>query len=162
MRQTLVVTNGCFDLLHAGHISFLEAARSLGDLLLVGLNSDTSVRALKGNARPVIPEEDRARILAALASVDAVCIFPDTRATRFLQLARPDIYVKGGDYTLETLDPAERRTVERAGGRIEILALVPGKSTSGLLAQIAHIASGLGSASSHRRGGGRGRTPTGY
>jgi rfaE bifunctional protein nucleotidyltransferase chain/domain len=135
--RTLVVTNGCFDLLHAGHVTYLEAARNQGDVLLVGLNSDASVRALKGKNRPVNPEQDRALVLAALVLVDAVCIFPDTRATRFLRLAHPDVYVKGGDYTLETLDQEERRTVERAGGRVVILPLVPGKSTTVLLDQIA-------------------------
>jgi len=138
-RRTLVVTNGCFDVLHAGHVTYLEAARNQGDLLLVGLNNDASVRALKGKGRPVNPEHDRALVLAALALVDAVCIFPDTRASRFLRLAQPDVYVKGGDYTLETLDQEERRTVECAGGRIVIVQLVPGKSTTVLLEQIARL-----------------------
>src|SRR6185436_387277 len=102
-RQRLVVTNGCFDLLHAGHVSYLEAARNCGDALLVGLNGDASVRSLKGEGRPLNPETDRAVVLAALANVDAVCVFPEIRATRFLELARPDVYVKGGDYTLDTM-----------------------------------------------------------
>ena len=143
-RRTLVVTNGCFDLLHVGHVTYLEAARNQGDVLLVGLNSDASVRALKGKDRPVNPEQDRALLLAALAAVDAVCIFPDARATRFLRLAQPDVYVKGGDYTLETLDPEERRSVQSAGGKIVILPLVPGKSTTDLLARIGHLYSALG------------------
>jgi rfaE bifunctional protein nucleotidyltransferase chain/domain len=136
-RRTLVVTNGCFDLLHAGHVTYLEAARNQGDVLLVGLNSDASVRALKGKARPVNPEQDRALVLAALAAVDAVCIFPDRRATGFLRLAQPDVYVKGGDYTLDTLDPEERLSVQSSGGKVVILPLVPGKSTTSLLARIA-------------------------
>ena len=129
----VVATNGCFDLLHAGHVSYLEAARSQGDLLLIGLNSDASVRSLKGPARPLNPEEDRARVIAALACVDAVCIFNETRAVHFLELAQPDVYVKGGDYTLETLNPNERRIVEAAGGRIVILPMVAGRSTTALL-----------------------------
>jgi len=138
-RQTLVVTNGCFDLLHVGHVTYLEAARSQGDVLLVGLNSDASVRTLKGDDRPLNPEQDRALLLAALALVDAVCVFPETRATRFLRIAQPDVYVKGGDYTLQTLDQEERRTVERAGGRIVIIPLVPGKSTTLLRDQLARL-----------------------
>lgn len=131
--RTLVVTNGCFDLLHVGHVTCLEAARALGDLLLVGLNGDASVRALKGPGRPLNAERDRATVLAALQMVDAVCIFPEPTATGFLTLAQPDVYVKGGDYTLDTLHPDERRAVESAGGRIVILPLVPGKSTTALL-----------------------------
>jgi D-glycero-beta-D-manno-heptose 1-phosphate adenylyltransferase len=133
----LVVTNGCFDLLHAGHVTYLESARNLGGALLVGLNSDFSVRALKGPTRPLNTENDRAIVIAALECVDGVAIFTETRADRFLQLVQPDIYVKGGDYTLETLDQTERRTVESAGGRIVILPLVPGKSTTSLINKIA-------------------------
>lgn len=127
------MTNGCFDLLHLGHVTYLETARNLGDMLLVGVNSDAAVRGLKGEGRPVNSEDDRAFVLAALESVNAVCIFPDVRATNFLAAAKPDIYVKGGDYTLETLDQSERRTVEGAGGKIHLIPFVPGKSTTGLL-----------------------------
>ncbi|MGA4644098.1 D-glycero-beta-D-manno-heptose 1-phosphate adenylyltransferase [Limisphaera sp. 4302-co] len=134
--RRVVVTNGCFDLLHAGHVTYLEAARALGDVLLVGLNSDASVRALKGPDRPVNPETDRATVLAALESVSAVCVFNERDATRFLSLARPDIYVKGGDYRLETLNPDERRVVESVGGRIVLLPLVPGRSTTELLRRL--------------------------
>lgn len=136
---TLVVTNGCFDLLHAGHVTYLETARSYGDALLVGLNSDASTRQLKGPGRPVNPQADRALVLAALECVSAVCIFEDKTATRFLAAAQPDVYVKGGDYTLETLNPEERRTVEAAGGRIIIIPFVPGKSTTALLEKIARL-----------------------
>jgi D-glycero-beta-D-manno-heptose 1-phosphate adenylyltransferase len=135
--RKVVVTNGCFDLLHAGHVSYLEAARSQGDCLLVGLNSDESVRNLKGPSRPLNPEADRARVLAALQCVDAVCVFRDTRAVTFLARARADIYVKGGDYTPETLNAEERETVLRGGGQIIILPLVPGKSTTALLQKAA-------------------------
>jgi D-glycero-beta-D-manno-heptose 1-phosphate adenylyltransferase len=133
----LVVTNGCFDLLHAGHVAYLEAARAHGDLLLVGVNGDQAVRGLKGPGRPLNPEIDRAAVVAALQSVDAVCIFPEQRAVRFLELARPDIYVKGGDYTLDTLDQEERKVVETAGGQIVLIPFVPGKSTTSLIARLA-------------------------
>ena len=142
MRQSgkrLVVTNGCFDLLHLGHVTYLESGRNLGDALLVGLNGDESVCQLKGDGRPVNCETDRAVVLAALESVDGVCIFSDRTATRFLSAAQPDIYLKGGDYTLETLNQEERRTVEKAGGKIIIIPFVPGKSTTELLKKISRL-----------------------
>lgn len=134
--RKLVVTNGCFDLLHVGHVTYLEAARNQGDALLIGVNSDAAVRELKGPTRPVNGEADRLAVLAALQSVDGVCLFTDKRATRFLEQAQPDVYVKGGDYTLETLDPDERRVVERAGGKIVIIPFVPNKSTTSTLQKI--------------------------
>ncbi len=130
--KRLVVTNGCFDILHAGHVTYLEAARQQGDALLVGLNNDASVRQLKGENRPVNSEGDRATVLAALQAVDAVCIFPELRATRFLALAQPDIYVKGGDFTVEELPKEERDIVAGLGGRIVTVAFVPGKSSTAL------------------------------
>jgi rfaE bifunctional protein nucleotidyltransferase chain/domain len=137
--RKLVVTNGCFDILHLGHVTYLESARNQGDALLVGLNSDASVRELKGLSRPVNSESDRAAVLAALACVDSVCIFSEKTATRFLGIAQPDIYVKGGDYTLDTVNREERRSVEEAGGRIAIIPLVPGKSTTALLQKITRL-----------------------
>jgi rfaE bifunctional protein nucleotidyltransferase chain/domain len=137
--KRLVVTNGCFDLLHLGHVTYLEEARALGDALLVGLNSDDAVGQLKGPERPVNCEQDRASVLAALESVTGVCIFREKTATRFLEAAQPDTYVKGGDYTLETLDQQERSTVEQAGGKIIILPVVPGKSTTALLKKISQL-----------------------
>ncbi|MEW6156692.1 MAG: D-glycero-beta-D-manno-heptose 1-phosphate adenylyltransferase [Verrucomicrobiota bacterium] len=140
LRKTgrrLVVTNGCFDLLHAGHVSYLETARSFGDALLVGLNGDDSVRALKGEGRPLNSEMDRARVLAALEVVDGVVIFPEPTATRFLKAAEPDIYVKGGDYTLATLNQEERAAVEQQGGEIRIVPFLPGKSTTSLVEKLA-------------------------
>jgi len=134
--KKLVVTNGCFDLLHVGHVTYLEMARSQGDILLVGVNGDQAVRELKGSGRPVNEESDRAGVVAGLESVDAVCIFTDRSATRFLEMARPDVYVKGGDYTLETLNQEERRIVEQAGGRIFIIPFVPEKSTTAVLKKI--------------------------
>jgi rfaE bifunctional protein nucleotidyltransferase chain/domain len=137
--KRLVVTNGCFDILHLGHVSYLEAARNLGDALLIGLNGDDAVQQLKGANRPVNSESDRAAVLAALESVTGVCIYADRTATRFLSHAQPDIYVKGGDYTLETLNQEERRTVEQGGGKIVILPFVPGKSTTALLQKISRL-----------------------
>ncbi len=137
--KRLVVTNGCFDILHLGHVTYLETARNLGDLLLVGLSGDNSVQQLKGPNRPVNKETDRALVLAALESVGGVCIFAEKTASRFLALAQPDIYVKGGDYTLETLNQEERRIVEQAGGKISLLPFVPGKSTTALLEKISRL-----------------------
>ena len=135
-QKTLVVTNGCFDLLHVGHVTYLEAARNLGDILLVGLTSDAEVRRLKGPGRPLNPEQDRAAILAALQSVDRVCIFHGEDARYFLSVAQPDIYVKGGDYTLDTINQDERRFLEKAGVQIVILPGVAGKSTTALLERL--------------------------
>jgi rfaE bifunctional protein nucleotidyltransferase chain/domain len=137
--KRLVVTNGCFDLLHVGHVTYLETARGQGEALLVGVNGDEAVRQLKGPDRPVNEEYERAAVLAALESVDGVCIFAEPTATRFLAAAQPDVYVKGGDYTLETLNQDERQTVDRAGGRIVIIPLVPGKSTTALLKKISRL-----------------------
>jgi rfaE bifunctional protein nucleotidyltransferase chain/domain len=137
--KKLVVTNGCFDILHTGHVSYLESSRRLGDALLVGINGDAAVRELKGKGRPVNSESDRAAVLAALESITAVCIFPEKTMTGFLTAAQPDIYVKGGDYTLDTLNQDERRAVESAGGKIIIIPFVPGKSTTALLKRISSL-----------------------
>lgn len=137
--KKLVVTNGCFDILHLGHVTYLETARNFGDALLLGVNGDDAVRSLKGPGRPVNSETDRAAVLAALESVDGVCIFPEPTATRFLAAAKADIYVKGGDYTLDTLNQDERRAVESAGGKIFLVPFVPGKSTTGLLEKIGRL-----------------------
>lgn len=135
--KRLVVTNGCFDLLHLGHVAYLESARSQGDALLVGVNGDEGVSQLKGPSRPLNAEEDRAQVVAALESVSAVCVFDDKSAAGFLAASKPDIYVKGGDYTLETLNQVERKIVEESGGKIVIIPFVPGKSTTDLLRRIA-------------------------
>jgi rfaE bifunctional protein nucleotidyltransferase chain/domain len=137
--RKLVVTNGCFDVLHRGHVTYLEAARALGDALLVGVNSDAGVRELKGADRPVNSETDRAAVLAALQSVDGVCVFTDRTAIRFLSTARPDIYAKGGDYTIDTINQEERRLIEKLGGKVAILPGVPGKSTTALLEKISRL-----------------------
>jgi rfaE bifunctional protein nucleotidyltransferase chain/domain len=138
-HRKVVVTNGCFDILHAGHINYLEAARALGDVLLVGVTSDAAVAALKGAGRPVNTAADRAAVLAALQSVDAVCVFAERAATNFLREAGPDIYVKGGDYTLDTINQEERRFLEGRGVKIVILGLVPGQSTTALLQKISQL-----------------------
>jgi D-glycero-beta-D-manno-heptose 1-phosphate adenylyltransferase len=135
-RRHLVVTNGCFDVLHAGHVTYLEAARNQGDVLLVGVNSDAAVRDLKGPGRPVNSENDRALVVAALQCVDGVFIFRERDAVKFLQTVQPEIYVKGGDYTIDTINQDERRFVESAGGKIVLLAHVPGKSTTTLLQKL--------------------------
>lgn len=132
----MAVTNGCFDILHAGHVEYLQAARNEADSLLVGLNSDRSIGELKGPERPIHTETDRAAVLAALTSVDAVAVFDELRATNFLKLAEPDVYVKGGDYTVDELPAEERAVVDALGGRIVVLAHVPGKSTSDIAARI--------------------------
>jgi D-glycero-beta-D-manno-heptose 1-phosphate adenylyltransferase len=132
-QQKLVVTNGCFDLLHVGHIRYLEAARKLGDALAVGINGDASVRLLKGEGRPLNTERDRAEILAALRCVDFVAIFPEMRATGFLLAARPAIYVKGGDYTPETLDAEESAVLRDIGAEIVIVPFSQGYSTSAMI-----------------------------
>lgn len=137
--KKLVVTNGCFDILHSGHVTCLEAARHLGDGLLVGVNGDEAARQLKGPNRPVNSQDDRAAVLAALESVSAVCIFAEKTAARFLERAQPDIYAKGGDYTLDSLNQDERRAVEAAGGRIKIIPFVPGKSTTAILEKISRL-----------------------
>ena len=111
--RRLVVTNGCFDLIHVGHVRYLQAARKLGDALAVAVNGDASVRALKGEGRPLNRENDRAEVLAALACVDYVAVFQEMRATRFLEEVKPAIYVKGGDYKPETLDAEERGVLEK-------------------------------------------------
>jgi rfaE bifunctional protein nucleotidyltransferase chain/domain len=135
-NRRLVATNGCFDLLHVGHVRYLAAARKLGDVLVAGLNGDNSVRQLKGDGRPVNREQDRAEVLAALESVDYVTIFPEKRATKFLRAARPAVYAKGGDYTADTLHPEERAVLDESGTRIEIIPFEKGYSTSELLTKI--------------------------
>ncbi|MCX6967268.1 MAG: adenylyltransferase/cytidyltransferase family protein [Verrucomicrobia bacterium] len=135
--KKLVFTNGCFDLLHVGHVRYLQAARALGDALAVAVNGDASVRALKGPTRPVNPENDRAEVLAALGCVDYVVLFPGMRMTPLYETVRPQIYAKGGDYTPDTLDKEERAAIDAAGSEIHIIPLVPGRSTTNILAAAA-------------------------
>lgn len=130
LGQKLVFTNGCFDLLHVGHVRYLQQARALGDGLVVALNSDASVRELKGPSRPVNTQEDRAEILMALQCVDGVVVFDEPRVTRLIEEIKPDIYTKGGDYTVESLNAEEREALEKVGADIRILPLVAGRSTT--------------------------------
>jgi rfaE bifunctional protein nucleotidyltransferase chain/domain len=135
--ERLVFTNGCFDILHRGHVEYLAAARGLGDRLVVGLNADASVRRLKGEGRPLNAEEDRALVLAALASVDAVTIFEEDTPLELIRALLPDLLVKGGDYSPAAVVGAE--DVVGAGGRVVIIPFVPGRSTTALIRRAAGI-----------------------
>lgn len=132
--KRVVSTNGCFDILHVGHVRILEQAKTFGDVLVVGINSDVSVKKLKGDSRPINEERDRAAVLAALKSVDYVTIFGEQTPVEFLKLLQPDVHVKGADYKPEQL--AETPVVEQFGGRVEILPLVAGHSTTSTVARI--------------------------
>lgn len=137
--RPLVFTNGCFDLLHTGHVRYLQVAKSLGRSLVVGLNSDQSVKTIKPNkpgfpSRPLVPETQRAEVLATLKPVDGVVIFQETTATRLIQALQPDIYVKGGDYSQSTLPEAP--VVQAYGGRIELVKVEVHTSTTALIERI--------------------------
>ena len=132
--KKIVTTNGCFDILHVGHVRALKQSQAQGDVLIVGLNSDESVRRLKGPARPIVHEEDRAELLASLACVDYVTIFPEDTPVEFLKLVQPDVHVKSADYTPERLE--ETPIVEAGGGKVVILHLVPGRSTTNIVERI--------------------------
>lgn len=143
--ERCVFTNGCFDLLHLGHVRYLQEARALGDFLVLGLNSDESVRSLKGSSRPLIPEQERAEILAALSCIDYVTIFPETTATALIECLRPAIYVKGGDYASTQSGEANQKPLPEApsvrayGGVIHLLPYVAGHSTTELIAAIKRL-----------------------
>jgi rfaE bifunctional protein nucleotidyltransferase chain/domain len=130
---TVAVTNGCFDLLHRGHAVYLDAARGEADALLVLVNSDASVRALKGPERPLQNEDDRAFLLCSLKAVDKAVIFDSPRCDRELEALAPDVYVKGGDYTEESLDPGERAALKKSGSRIVFISFVPGRSSTNII-----------------------------
>jgi len=132
----IVATNGCFDIIHAGHVQFLNEARSLGDKLIVGLNSDKSVRQLKGKDRPYNTQQNRAEVLIALESVDQVIIFDSIDCRAFLKNVRPDIYVKGGDYTLDTLPECERGTIHSCCKEVKILKKYDSLSTSQIIEKL--------------------------
>lgn len=135
--RVVVFTNGLFDLVHLGHIRYLQAARAQGDILVLGLNSDASARDLKGPKRPILPEEERAEVLAALECVDYVIIFGDRTAERLVAAIEPDVYVKGGDYAPEGgKDLPEAKIVAGHGGRTAIIPLAPGCSTTGIIERI--------------------------
>lgn len=132
--KTVVLTNGCFDLLHVGHVRYLRQARALGHVLIVGLNSDASARRLKGPQRPLVPAAQRAEVLAALACVDFVVIFDEPTAERLVNLLQPEIYAKGGDYASKDLP--EQAVVESYGGRVVLLLQVLGMSTTDIVSRI--------------------------
>ncbi|HVO57810.1 MAG TPA: D-glycero-beta-D-manno-heptose 1-phosphate adenylyltransferase [Dongiaceae bacterium] len=135
--RRIVFTNGCFDLLHPGHIETLENARALGDALIVGVNSDRSVREMKGEGRPVLPEKERAEILAALECVDAVVIFDEPTPRETIAALLPDVLVKGGDWASDRI--VGREEVERAGGRVVSVPVVSGYSTTAILEKIRRL-----------------------
>ena len=132
--RRVVLTNGCFDLLHPGHVTLLEAARAEGDVLLVAINSDASVRALKGEGRPVIPEAERVEALRALEAVDRVVVYDEPTPLEVVRALRPDVLVKGADWAVQTI--VGRAEVEAAGGRVVRVALLPGRSSSRLVEAI--------------------------
>ncbi len=134
LRPRIVFTNGCFDLIHAGHVRYLEDARALGDALVLGLNADASVRRLKGPSRPIVHEEDRAVVLAALESISLVVLFEEDTPDQLIREVLPDVLVKGGDYVAEEIVGYD--TVTQSGGRVEIIPFLPGRSTSNLVSRI--------------------------
>lgn len=132
--KKVVLTNGCFDIIHAGHVRYLTAARAQGDLLVLGLNSDESVRALKGSTRPINTERDRAEVIDGLKSVDYVVIFGETTAEVLVRDVRPDYYAKGGDYSVDSLPEAQ--AVSEVGGKVVFLPFVEGKSSTKIIQKI--------------------------
>ncbi len=134
--KRIAFTNGCFDLLHAGHALYLEQARALGDFLIVGLNSDSSVSAIKGPSRPIANEKERAQLLAALSSVDLVVVFSEPTSEALLDLLRPEIFVKGGDYTKATMNQEEKKFVESYGGQVFLIPALPESSTTRIIERI--------------------------
>ena len=130
----IVFTNGCFDILHLGHVRYLREAKRLGDILVVGVNSDNSVTALKGPGRPYVSEIERAEILASMECVDFVIIFTELRPDRLIKIIRPDVHVKGGDYKITELP--ERKVVEALGGKVVVIPPIKGRSTTGIIEKI--------------------------
>ncbi len=132
--KKIVTTNGCFDILHAGHVRYLEETKKYGDILIVALNSDKSVRSIKGEGRPVNNEIDRAEVLSALRSVDYVVLFDEDSPSKLLEEIKPDVHTKGADYNIETLPEAE--VIKKNGGRVEFIEFVPGKSTTSIIRKL--------------------------
>ena len=129
--KKIVFTNGCFDILHVGHVRYLKEAKALGDILILGLNSDSSVKSLKGSNRPINNESDRAEVLSALKAIDYVVIFDEKTAENIVGEVKPDIYAKGGDYSIDTLP--EAKIVAEHGGKTVLLQLVDGKSSTNII-----------------------------
>ena len=132
--QKVVFTNGCFDILHAGHVTYLEATKAQGNVLVLGLNTDESVRRLKGPERPINSELDRAKVVGALKAVDYVVLFGEQTAEAVIAEVKPDVYVKGGDYTLDTLP--EAKIVQSYGGKVAFIDMVEGRSTTNIINKI--------------------------
>ncbi len=135
--RPLALTNGCFDLLHVGHVRYLQAAKARAKTLVVGINSDDSVRSLKGATRPIVPASQRAELIASLKAVDAVFIFAERTASESVRVLRPDLYIKGGDYTPDTLPEAE--AVRACGGRIELVQIEVPTSTTNIVRRILEL-----------------------
>lgn len=133
-KQKIVFTNGCFDILHAGHVRYLKSARCFGDVLILGLNSDKSVRALKGEGRPINGEQDRFEVMGALKPVDYVVLFDEATAESLIEEIEPDVYVKGGDYSIDTLP--EAKIVASYGGETKLMPMVPGRSSTNIINRI--------------------------
>jgi len=136
-KKRVVFTNGVFDILHRGHVEYLEKARAMGDVLILGLNSDSSARALKSSGRPLTNQDDRAIVLAALESVDYICFFNEETPARLIRELLPDVLIKGGDYKIE--DIVGRETVQENGGEVAVIPLTPGKSTTDLIRRIVKL-----------------------
>ena len=151
--RRIVLTNGCFDLLHVGHVRLLQQCRALGEVLVVGVNDDASVRHLKGPTRPLVPASERAEILAALSAVDYVTVFAEPTAERLAATVRPEVYVKGADYEVDDHRLPEAKVVVAGGGRVVLLPLSPGRSTTALVERM--VAERLGAEASHTDGAAR-------
>ncbi len=136
-RKSIVFTNGCFDILHAGHVRYLKKARALGDILVVGLNSDSSMRAIKGMGRPIVPETERAEVISALSSVDFVVIFNETTPIRLIEAIRPDVLVKGADWKRGQIVGED--VLKSYGGRVSRIRLLKGKSTTNIIKKILRL-----------------------
>ena len=133
-RRSVVFTNGCFDIIHRGHVEYLSKARAMGDVLVVGLNTDASVRRLKGPSRPVVDQDDRAVVMAALAVVDYVCLFSEDTPLELITAIVPDVLVKGADWPIDKV--VGREVVESAGGRVQAIEFVPDRSTTSIIDRI--------------------------
>lgn len=137
-RKKVVFTNGCFDIIHRGHVDYLEKAKALGDILIVGLNTDSSVRRLKGSQRPIVEEEDRAQVLAGLQSVDYVCLFDEDTPYEMIKALVPDVLVKGADWSVDNV--VGKDVVESAGGSVQTIQFLPNRSTSRIIDKILGVA----------------------
>jgi D-beta-D-heptose 7-phosphate kinase/D-beta-D-heptose 1-phosphate adenosyltransferase len=141
-KKKVVFTNGCFDILHAGHVRYLKKARSLGDVLVVGLNSDSSVRAIKGETRPIVPGKERAEVLAALECVDYVVLFNGPTPLKLIEALKPDVLAKGADWAAKDIVGAD--VVKKSGGRVARITLVKGRSTTNIIRRILELHKGRG------------------